>query len=263
MKRFLLLLGLLGGVVAVVVLGSLMQRDVASVSNDCIREGDASKPILRMELARNADDVQCVLGAKKTDADKARWKDMASAQYLDFWFIGAYVALFLAAAVANAGTPAGRARWLWGLVWLAVVVTLAAGIADVFEDRAILNVIENAADAANVRWWALCKWCLIASAVMLEGAIVVLRERGSVLKLWFFSLLGSFAMAAGALCLWAIYGQKDSVIETHITLSFVAFFPLLICAIVESARLRSDTGSAEGARRLATVGGSSPPASHS
>ena len=245
MKRFVLLLGLLGGVVAVVVLGSLMQRDVSSVSNDCICEGDASKPMLRMELVRNADDVQCVLGAEKTNAGKARRKDMASAQYLDFWFIGAYVGLFLAVAVAKPGTPAGRARWLWVLVWLAGVVTLAAGIADVFEDRAILNVIENTtANAANVSWWALLKWRLIASAVILEGAIVVLRERGAVFKLWFFSLLGSFAMAAGALCLWAIYGQKDSVIETHITLSFVAFTLLLICAVVESARLRSDTGRA-------------------
>jgi hypothetical protein len=91
-------------------------------------------PVLALQMARNADEVDAVLGdAPSPDRETMRFK-----QYVDFGFIASYTALFLVLSVLLARTyPWGRSPAI-----AAAVCGLAATGFDLAENFAILHICD-------------------------------------------------------------------------------------------------------------------------
>src|SRR5436190_5721056 len=196
---------------AVIVLGVSMQLIVGDTfRKDAIPPGKASKPILRMELVSDPGDVSNLLGQNLTEDGLRRRDKMTRVQYLDFPFIGAYVLLFAATGLALAG----GSRWR-PLAFLTLLLIALAGVFDVLEDRAILNVVAAGTDHPDgVRQFALVKWALFGAAVMLQGGILLLRGKPpSRLTYRLDTMTGVIAFVAGAWCIGRVYLGIDAAIQ--------------------------------------------------
>src|SRR5579859_3925719 len=96
-------------------------------SNACRPPRGIASPVIAMEVVRNVEEVDAILGeAPSPDREAMRIK-----QYVDFGFIAAYVGLFLAAR----GLVGGAAGWA------VAICGVAAGAADVVENIGILRVV--------------------------------------------------------------------------------------------------------------------------
>ena len=217
---------------AVIVLGVSMQLIVGDTfRKDVIPPGKASKPILRMELVSDPGDVSNLLGKKLTEDGLRRHDKMTRVQYLDFPFIAAYVLLIAATGLALAG----GSRWR-PLAFLALLLIALAGVFDVLEDRAILNVVAAGTDNPDgVRRFALVKWALFGAAVMLQGAILLLRGKPpSRLLYGLYTMTGVIAFAAGSWCIERVYGGIDAAIQTGTNVAAIGMLLVFVCAMIQT-----------------------------
>ena len=158
-----------------------------------------SSPVIALEVARGVDEVDAILGeAPSPDREAMRIK-----QYVDFGFIACYAALY-----ATLGFML-RAR----AAWLAMGCGIAAAIADVFENLAILRIVDvplrrttqTMVDA--IRFPGLAKWTLVFVAAALFGA-VFWKERKRSWRLiavlnFVTAALGFFGIYDNSFLVWA------------------------------------------------------------
>jgi hypothetical protein len=117
-------------------------------------------PILALELARNWAELVIVLAVEPRDRAL-----FFTNTYCDFAFIAAYTALFALVALR-----AMTGYWRW----IAAGLAIAAGVADVRENLAMLQVLplergfENAM-ALEIRQWSLTKWSLLGTVWLALG----------------------------------------------------------------------------------------------
>ena len=140
------------------------------------------QPILALELARNWAELSIVLAVEPMD--RARFLTNTR---IDFAFIAAYTLLFAALALRVM-----KSHWRW----IATGLALAAGLADLAENFAILRVLPlergfETGMALAIRQWSLTKWSLL-------GAVWLLLGIGQYRQL----PVGIFYTAAGLLTLW-------------------------------------------------------------
>jgi hypothetical protein len=153
-------------------------------------------PMIALQMARDTGEVDAILGeAPGPDREAMRLK-----QYIDFAFIGSYVALFGAMGAALAR----RSRW--GL--LAAVSGVAMGVPDVLENLAILRLLpvelSNTKQAMidAIRQASVIKWSC-ASAAMVVLALFFLDARR-----WPVRMVGAVNFVAGALVCWGLVNNS-------------------------------------------------------
>lgn len=154
------------------------------------RHPNVRRPILALEFSHSWPELSILLAIDRT----MYWWNTR----LDFAFLVAYTALFAALALTVA-----RGHWRWVIAGLAV----AAGVADLNENLAILRVLpldsfENDM-ALAIRQWSLAKWSLLG---VLWLALGVAQYR-SVAP-------GALYFVAGALTLWGCLDQRWIEIAT-------------------------------------------------
>jgi len=149
-------------------------------------------PMIALQMARDAAEIDAILGeAPGPDREAMRLK-----QYIDFAFIGSYVALFGAMGAALAR----RSRW--GL--LVAVSGVAMGVPDVLENLAILRLLpvelSNTKQAMidAIRQASVIKWSC-SSAAMVVLALFFLDARR-----WCGRMVGAMNFAAGAITCWGL-----------------------------------------------------------
>ncbi len=148
-------------------------------------------PVIALEVARNVDEVDDVLGeAPSPDREAMRIK-----QYIDFFFIASYSGLYIALAWML------RTR----LAAFAMICGLAAAVFDVIENFAILRLLKvplaytTQAMVDAIRYPSLAKWALAFAASALFGASFWRRQRSSL------RTIAAFNFAAAAIGLYGIF----------------------------------------------------------
>jgi hypothetical protein len=137
-------------------------------SNASVPPRGIASPVVALEVARNVREVDSILGeAPSPDREAMRIK-----QYIDFAFIGCYVALYIAMA-AFFRSPLGMIAGACGTI---------AGVLDVIENIAILRILDvplrdtTQAMIDAIRYPSLAKWALAFVAIGLFGYLFVKRE---------------------------------------------------------------------------------------
>ena len=155
--RLVILLAMLTAAAFILLLG---QPSFTNASKP--RFGD---PMLALQFARDVQDVDWILG----DAPSPDREVMRVKQYVDFGFIACYTGLFLA--LAALVIRKGGWRQVTGIA--AGICGLAAGVFDVFENRAILNLLDVPLRATTpamiqaIRGPSTAKWILAGVTVVL------------------------------------------------------------------------------------------------
>jgi hypothetical protein len=122
-------------------------------------------PMLAIQFARDAQDIDWILG----DAPSPDREVMRVKQYVDFGFITCYTGLFLA--LAALVIRKGGWRLVTGIA--AGICGVAAGVFDVLENRAILNILDVPLRATTpamiqaIRGPSTAKWILAGVTVVL------------------------------------------------------------------------------------------------
>ena len=145
---------------------------------------NVARPILALELAHTWAELSILLAI---DRSPYWWNTR-----IDFAFLAAYTALFTLLAFQVA-----RGHWRWALAGLA----LAAGLADLKENLAILRVLpresfENEM-AQAIRQWSLAKWGLLGVTWVALGV--------AQYRAW---VPGALYAVAGALTLWGCLDHR-------------------------------------------------------
>jgi len=137
---------------------------------------NASKPrfgdsMLALQFARDVQDVDWILG----DAPSPDREVMRVKQYVDFGFIACYTPLFLA--LSAMAIRKGGWRQVTGIS--AGICGVAAGVFDILENRAILNLLDvplratSAAMIQAIRGPSTAKWVLAGVTVVLLSASLI------------------------------------------------------------------------------------------
>ena len=122
-------------------------------------------PMLALQFARDVQDVDWILG----DAPSPDREVMRVKQYVDFGFIACYTGLFLA--LAALAIRKGGWKQVAGIA--AGICGVAAGVFDVLENRAILNILDVPLRATTpamiqaIRGPSTAKWILAGVTVVL------------------------------------------------------------------------------------------------
>jgi hypothetical protein len=125
-------------------------------------------PTLALQFARDVQDVDWILG----DAPSPDREVMRVKQYVDFAFITCYTGLFLA--LAALAIRKGGWRQMLGIA--AGICGFSAGVFDVLENRAILNLLDVPLRATTpamiqaIRSPSTAKWILAGVTVVLLAA---------------------------------------------------------------------------------------------
>ncbi len=128
-------------------------------------------PMLALQFARDVQDIDWILG----DAPSPDREVMRVKQYIDFGFIACYTGLFLA--LAALAIRKGRWRQVTGIA--AGICGLAAGVFDVLENRAILNILDVPLRATTpamiqaIRTPSTAKWILAGVTVVLLSVSLI------------------------------------------------------------------------------------------
>jgi len=148
-------------------------------------------PVVALEVARNVDEVDAILGeAPSPDREAMRIK-----QYIDFGFIACYAGLYVALGMMF------RSR----LAVAAAVAGVAAAVFDVVENLAILRMVElplhqtTQAMVDAIRYPSLTKWTLAFLATA-GFAALFWNRRG-----WAMRLIAALNFAAAAIGFYGIY----------------------------------------------------------
>ena len=128
-------------------------------------------PMLALQFARDVQDVDWILG----DAPSPDREVMRVKQYVDFAFIACYSAL--CAALGAMAARKGGWRQVTGIA--AGICGLAAGVFDVLENRAILNLLDVPLRATTpamiqaIRGPSTAKWILAGVTVVLLSVSLI------------------------------------------------------------------------------------------
>ena len=134
-------------------------------------------PMLALQFARDVQDVDWILG----DAPSPDREVMRVKQYVDFGFIACYTALTLGLSLLS--IRKGGWRRITGIA--AGICGLAAGVFDIFENRAILNLLDVPLRATTpvmiqaIRGPATAKWILAGITVVLLAASFIRTPKTS------------------------------------------------------------------------------------
>jgi hypothetical protein len=134
-------------------------------------------PMLALQFARDVQDIDWILG----DAPSPDREVMRVKQYADFAFIASYTGLFLAL-----GTLASRkGGWRRASGIAAAICGVSAGVFDIFENRAILNLLDvplratTPAMIAAIRGPSAAKWVLAGVTVVLLAISLIKTSKTS------------------------------------------------------------------------------------
>ncbi len=128
-------------------------------------------PMLAIQFARDAQDIDWILG----DAPSPDREVMRVKQYVDFGFIACYTALFLA--LSALAIRKGGWKQITGIA--AGICGVAAGVFDVLENRAILNILDVPLRATTpamiqaIRGPSTAKWILAGVTVVLLAVSLI------------------------------------------------------------------------------------------
>ena len=128
-------------------------------------------PVLGLQFARDVQDIDWILG----DAPSPDREVMRVKQYVDFAFIASYTGLFLA--LAALVIRKGGWRQVAGIA--AGICGVAAGVFDVLENRAILNILDVPLRATTptmiqaIRGPSTAKWILAGVTVVLLASSLI------------------------------------------------------------------------------------------
>jgi len=128
-------------------------------------------PVLALQFARDVQDVDWILG----DAPSPDREVMRVKQYVDFGFIASYTSLFLALSVL--AIRKGGWKQVTGIA--AGICGFAAGVFDVLENRAILNILDVPLRATTpamiqaIRGPSTAKWILAGVTVVLLASSLI------------------------------------------------------------------------------------------
>jgi hypothetical protein len=128
-------------------------------------------PMLALQFARDVQDVDWILG----DAPSPDREVMRVKQYVDFGFIACYMSL--CAALGAVAARKGGWRKVAGIA--AGICGLAAGVFDVLENRAILNLLDVPLRATTpamiqaIRVPSTAKWLLAGITVVLLSVSLI------------------------------------------------------------------------------------------
>ena len=170
LERVALLLAMLTAAAFILLLG----RPSFTNASKPPRFGD---PLLALQFARDVQDIDWILG----DAPSPDREVMRVKQYADFGFIASYAGLFLAL-----GTLASRkGGWRRAAGIAAAICGLAAGVFDIIENRAILNLLDvplratTPAMIAAIRGPSTAKWVLAGVTVVLLSVSLIKTSKTS------------------------------------------------------------------------------------
>jgi hypothetical protein len=134
-------------------------------------------PMLALQFARDVQDVDWILG----DAPSPDREVMRVKQYADFGFIACYTALALA--LGRLTARKGGWKRISGIA--AGICGLAAGVFDILENRAILNLLDVPLRATTpamlqaIRGPSTAKWILAGVTVVLITASLIRLPKSS------------------------------------------------------------------------------------
>ncbi|HTM13416.1 MAG TPA: hypothetical protein VL127_10900 [Bryobacteraceae bacterium] len=160
-----------------------------SFTNASLPVRGVADPVVALQMARNADEVEAILG----DAPSADREVMRVKQYIDFALIAGYLALALL--IAAVLTRARRRR----IALLIGCVAVLAALADVLENLATLRVVNLALGQLGpgvlhaLRFASVTKWILLAAAMTLLATVTVARSE------WYLRTAGLLGLAGAAL----------------------------------------------------------------
>lgn len=166
-----------------------------SFTNASLPVRGVADPVVALQMARNADEVEAVLG----DAPSPDREVMRVKQYVDFGLIAGYLALALAISVALAGS--GRRR----IALLLAGATILAAFLDVRENLGTLRVVNLSLSQLNpamldaLRFTSVAKWTLLAAAIMLLATVTVARKQ------WYLRTAGLLCLAGAALSVAGLF----------------------------------------------------------
>ena len=148
-----------------------------SFTNASLPVRGVADPVVALQMARSADDVEAVLGeAPSPDREVMRVK-----QYVDFGLIAGYLGLALVIGVALRRSGRGR------IAWLLAIVAILAGFYDVRENLITLRVVNldlsqiNTGMLDQLRLISMGKWVFLAAA-SIDLAAVTVRQRAWYLR---------------------------------------------------------------------------------
>lgn len=219
-----------------------------------------TRPILAMEVPATADDIRLTMGCGVGETKAVPCGDpldvldrnsMRTAQYIDYFFIPCYAAMFILAGLIQLRTV--PSKW-WGMLGIAsALLVLPAAVFDYFEDFAILRALDrlpttvmpDAAAIAYCGWW---KWWLLFIALLCLLPLLYAGDAKSMALKLISRLLMAIVVVNGLAGLLACWFRHPARLESA-TSGLVAI-PLVI---LFRAFLRD--GTLEGLNRLANVWG--------
>lgn len=164
-----------------------------SFTNASLPVRGVADPVVALQMARNADEVEAILG----DAPSADREVMRVKQYIDFALIAGYLALALLIAAVLTRARCRRIALLIGCV------AVLAALADVLENLATLRVVNLAlgqlgpGELDALRFASVTKWILLAAAMTLLATVTVVRSEWYLRAAGLLGLAGAGLTAAG------------------------------------------------------------------
>ncbi len=164
-----------------------------SFTNASLPVRGVDDPVIALQMARNADEVEAVLG----DAPSPDREVMRVKQYVDFALIAGYLALALMIAAALFPT---RHRWLALIIG---GVSVLAAFADVRENLNTLQIVNlplsqlNPVLLESLRFTSFTKWILLAAAVALLATVTLARKQWFLRAAGLLGLSGAIVTAGG------------------------------------------------------------------
>ena len=160
-----------------------------SFTNASLPVRGVADPVVALQMARSADDVEAVLG----DAPSPDREVMRVKQYVDFGLIAGYFGLALVICLALRRSGRGR------MAWLLVIMAILAAFHDVRENLLTLQVVNfdlsqiNTAMLDQLRLISMGKWVFLAAASILLAAVTV-RQRT-----WYLRTAAALGFSGAAL----------------------------------------------------------------
>ncbi len=148
-------------------------------------------PVVALQMARSADDVEAVLG----EAPSADREVMRVKQYVDFGLIAGYLGLGLVISVVL-----GRRMGL-----LLVGLTIVAAFLDVRENLGTLRVVNLSLTQVNpamldaLRFTSVAKWVVLAAAITVLASVTVARKQ------WYLRIAAVLGLAGAALTVAGLF----------------------------------------------------------
>jgi hypothetical protein len=166
-----------------------------SFTNASLPVRGVADPVVALQMARSADDVEAVLG----DAPSPDREVMRVKQYVDFGLIAGYFGLALVICLALRRSGRGR------MAWLLVIMAILAAFHDVRENLITLRVVNlslsqiHTAMLDQLRLISTGKWVFLAAASVLLAAVTV-RQRT-----WYLRTAAALGFSGAALTVVGLF----------------------------------------------------------